>query len=68
MQVNGDQILAKALQEVMRLEEINIKQSVVIDQYEKELADLKIENNKLQKKEVNANEPKSTDAANGQKS
>lgn len=68
MQVNGDQILTKALQEVMRLEEINIKQAVVIDQYEKELADLKIENNKLQKKEVNANEPKSTNTANGQKS
>lgn len=68
MQINGDQILAKALQEVMRLEEINIKQAVVIDQYEKEIADLKIENNKLQKKEVNSNESKSTNTANGQKS
>lgn len=68
MQINGDQILAKALQEVMRLEEINIKQAVVIDQYEKEIADLKIENNKLQKQEVNSNESKSTNTANGQKS
>lgn len=71
MEIDGDRVLNKALQEVLRLETINIKQGVVIEQYENELADLKIKYDKLQKeqtkqKEVKANESKSTNIANGQ--